>query len=71
MSYLGFVVGGARLRLALMVAGLAWFVGLDASPVARLTIGGLLLAALVLEGFLDPPPLREPAPPRDRHHTTT
>ncbi|MDG9701683.1 hypothetical protein [Streptomyces sp. DH37] len=71
MAYLGLIVGLARLRLALMVAGLAWFVDLDASPAARWAIGGLLLVALLLEWALDPPPLREPAAPRDRHHTTT
>lgn len=43
----------ARLRIALMIAGLSWFVGLDAPLPMRAAIGGLVLAALALDGLID------------------
>lgn len=60
---IGFLIGLTRARVALLVAGLAWFAGLEAPPVLRLTIGALVLAALAFDGLLDEQ--------RIAHHTTT
>ncbi|MGW1492585.1 hypothetical protein [Streptomyces sp. NPDC002402] len=50
---IGLLIGLTRLRVALLVAGLAWFVGLAPSFPARLAIGALVLVALVFDGLLD------------------
>lgn len=50
---IGLLIGLTRARVALLVAGLAWFFGLTADFPARLAIAGLVLAALVFDGLLD------------------
>lgn len=47
------LAGLARLRIALMIAGLCWFVDLDAPLATRILIAALALAALVLDGLID------------------
>lgn len=47
------LAGLARLRLFLMVAGLAWLVGLDAPPWTRAVLVGLALAATAFDGLID------------------
>lgn len=47
------LAGLARLRIALMIAGLCWFVDLDAPLPTRILIAVLALAALVLDGAID------------------
>lgn len=50
---LGILIGLTRARVALVVAGLAWLIGLDANLATRLSIAGLVVAATVADGLLD------------------
>lgn len=50
---IGLLIGLTRLRVALLIAGLAWFAGLAPTLPARCAIGVLVLAALVFDGLLD------------------
>ncbi|MDX3230592.1 hypothetical protein [Streptomyces sp. ME19-01-6] len=47
------LAGLARLRLFLMVAGLAWLVGLDAPLWTRVVLVALVLVALALDVVID------------------
>ncbi|GAA0454126.1 hypothetical protein ACFQ2B_27820 [Streptomyces stramineus] len=49
---ISFAIGLARARVALLVAGLAWFVGLDAHPAVRGVVGALVIAAVIFDGFV-------------------
>ncbi|MGW7688862.1 hypothetical protein ACWGMA_08200 [Streptomyces asiaticus] len=42
-----------RLRIVFMVAGLAWFVGLDAHLAVRIGIAGLAILAVIFDGVID------------------
>ena len=67
---IGLLIGLTRLRVALLIAGLAWFAGLAPTFPARLAIGALVLAALVFDGLLDEQRIGRTAkqPSHDRYH---
>lgn len=71
---IGLLIGLTRARVFLLVAGLAWLVGLNVGLGVRLAIGGLVVAALLFDGFVDEQRIqRAPskAPPSaDRYRTT-
>lgn len=46
------LVAFGRARVALMVAGLAWLVGLDAGWPARLILAGLVIAATAFDALV-------------------
>ncbi|MFF4403621.1 hypothetical protein [Streptomyces sp. NPDC001404] len=46
-------VGLGRARVALLVAGLAWFLGLNVHLAVRAVIGALVVLALFLDGLID------------------
>ncbi|OMI34409.1 hypothetical protein [Streptomyces sparsogenes] len=48
-----FLAGLARLRIALMIAGLSWLFGIVPPVGMRILLGVLVLAALVLDGLID------------------
>lgn len=62
------LIGATRARLALLIAGLAWFVGLEVPAPLRIVIAGLVVAALVFDGAIDEGRIRS-TPDRDRHTT--
>lgn len=65
------MIAATRARVALLVAGLAWFFGLDAPAVTRVAIGLIVLAALVMDGFVDEQRYRRgPVPSQRDRHTT-
>lgn len=47
------LAGLARLRIALMIAGLSWLFGVIPPVWMRILLGVLVLAALVLDGLID------------------
>ncbi|MBI0296293.1 hypothetical protein JBE04_17940 [Streptomyces sp. PRKS01-29] len=47
------LAGLARLRIALMIAGLSWLFGVVPPVWMRILLGLLVLAALVLDGVID------------------
>ena len=47
------LAGLARLRIALMIAGLSWLFGVVPPVRMRILLGVLVLAALVLDGLID------------------
>ncbi|MFJ4637572.1 hypothetical protein ACIP69_18350 [Streptomyces hygroscopicus] len=47
------LAGLARLRIALMIAGLSWLFGVVPSVWMRVGLGVLVLAALVLDALID------------------
>ena len=47
------LAGLARLRIALMIAGLSWLFGVVPPVWMRILLGVLVLAALVLDGLID------------------
>jgi hypothetical protein len=64
------LIGLTRARVALLVAGLAWFLGLAPSLPVRLAIGVLVLVAITFDGLVDDQRIRGTAtvpPQRDRH----
>lgn len=44
------LIAATRARVALLIAGLAWFVGLDVPAPVRLLIAALVLVALAFDG---------------------
>ncbi|UNZ20607.1 hypothetical protein [Streptomyces sp. 891-h] len=66
------LIAATRARLALLIAGLAWFVGLDAPAPVRIAIAGLVLAALVFDGAVDEGRVRTEAASKhqNRPHST-
>ncbi|WP_144385741.1 hypothetical protein [Streptomyces sp. SAJ15] len=78
---LAFQIALGRARVAVMVAGLAWFVGLDPPWWLRLMIAALVVASLIFDGAIDdqritravldtkPPPVAA-SPPPTAHATT-
>lgn len=69
----GLLHGLIRVRVALVVAGLAWFLGITPDLPSRLVLAVLVLAALGFDGWLDEQRIRHMAskvpPQRDRHYT--
>lgn len=68
---IGFLIGLTRARVAMIVAGLAWFIGLDATLTTRLLIGALVLVALFFDGVLDEQRIARhaaKAPPASHYH---
>ncbi len=63
----GLLIGLTRLRVALQIAGLAFFVGLNASIGIRILIFVLIVAAVVFDGAVEDQRAKIPAPrpPRD------
>ncbi|MFD5384294.1 hypothetical protein ACFWMG_04855 [Streptomyces sp. NPDC127074] len=59
-----FLAGLARLRIALMIAGLSWLFGVVPPVWMRIGLGVLVLAALVLDGLIDEDKIR-------RHYVRT
>lgn len=49
----GLLIGLTRARVALLIAGLAWFVGLDAPLAVRVLIAVLVIAGVTGDGALD------------------
>lgn len=47
------LAGLARLRIALMIAGMAWLFGIVPPPPMRILLGVLVVAALVLDAVID------------------
>ncbi|MEU3990121.1 hypothetical protein AB0F24_17390 [Streptomyces platensis] len=67
---LGLLIGLTRLRVALQIAGLAFFVGLDASIGIRILIFVLIVAAVVFDGAVEDQRTRIPAPRPARDYDT-
>ncbi|MFP8944723.1 hypothetical protein ACLIYM_25270 [Streptomyces fenghuangensis] len=64
----GLLIGLTRLRLAFIVAGLAWLFDLTPPPSQRITVVALVAVAVAFEWFLDEQRFAH-TEPRDRHHT--
>lgn len=66
---IGLLIGLTRLRVALLVMGLAWLFGLAPSLGTRIALALLLLAALAFDGLLDEQRVGRPAkaPTGDRY----
>jgi hypothetical protein len=47
------LIAATRARLCLLIAGLAWFFGLQVPAPVRLLIAALVLVALVFDGAVD------------------
>ena len=47
------MIAATRARVALLIAGLAWFVGLEVPAPVRLLIAVLVLVALAFDGAVD------------------
>ena len=47
------LIAATRARVALLIAGLAWFVGLQVPAPVRIVIAGLVIVALVFDGAVD------------------
>lgn len=62
------LIAATRARVALLVAGLAWFVGLEVPAPVRLLIACLVLVALVFDGAVDQGYARAAA--ASHHHNT-
>ncbi|MET7795676.1 hypothetical protein [Streptomyces decoyicus] len=64
---LGLLIGFTRFRVALLIAGLAWFAGLDAPTGLRILIAVLVLAGIAGDGVVEDRRIKVPAPrpPRD------
>ena len=62
------LIAATRARLCLLVAGLAWFVGLEVPAPVRIVIAGLVLVALVFDGAVDEGRVRTEAASH-RHNT--
>lgn len=62
------LIAATRARLCLLIAGLAWFVGLEVPAPLRIVIAALVAAALIFDGAIDEGRIRT-TPHRDR--TTT
>lgn len=66
----GLLIGLTRARVALLIAGLAWFVGLDASLAVRVGIAALVVIGVAGDGWVDEQRIRhrheQPATDRTR-----
>lgn len=59
---LGLLIGLTRARVALLIAGFAWFVGLDASVGVRILLAFLILAGIAADGLVEDQRTKTPAP---------
>ncbi|MEE4419541.1 hypothetical protein [Streptomyces bugieae] len=50
---LSLLIGLTRARVALLIAGLAWFVGLSVPPGLRIVIAVLVLAGIAGDGVVE------------------
>jgi hypothetical protein len=69
----GLLVGLTRARVALIVMGLAWLVGLTPGVGMRCLLGALVLVALAFDGLLDEQRIARHSTKtehRDRYRTT-
>ncbi|GES27900.1 hypothetical protein AB0G60_02740 [Streptomyces angustmyceticus] len=66
---LGLLIGLTRARVALLIAGLAWFVGLDAPIGIRTLIALLILAGIAADGLVEDQRTKIPAPAPTRYDT--
>lgn len=66
-------IGLGRLRIALLIAGLAWFAGITPGLIVRVALAGLVVCALVFDGVIDDHRIARAAvgatkaPPNDYH----
>ncbi|GFE20059.1 hypothetical protein [Streptomyces nigrescens] len=58
---LGLLIGLTRLRVALMIAGLAFFMGLTAPLGIRVLLLALIVAAVVFDGAVEDQRTKKPA----------
>lgn len=58
MNSFGLLVGLTRLRLLAIFAGLAWLAGVEVPAASRALIVALAAAAVLLDVYLEVPPLR-------------
>jgi hypothetical protein len=66
---ISFLIAATRARLALLIAGLAWFFGIEAPAPLRIALAVLVIAALVIDGAIDEGRVRTAPPVHDRHTT--
>ncbi|MFF8784797.1 hypothetical protein [Streptomyces sp. NPDC015125] len=66
----GLLLGLTRLRVALVIAGLAWFTGLDAPIGIRIAIGVLIVAGVAGDGAIEDQRTKIPAPRPARDYDT-
>lgn len=66
------LIAATRARLCLLIAGLAWFVGLEVPAPVRIVLAGLVIAALVFDGAVDEGRVRTEAASKhqNRPHST-
>ncbi|KIZ16858.1 hypothetical protein [Streptomyces natalensis] len=57
----GLLIGLTRARVALLIAGLAWFMGLSVPPGIRIVIAVLVLAGIAGDGAVEEQRIRKPA----------
>lgn len=62
------MIAATRARVALLIAGLAWLVGLQVPALVRLLIAALVLVALAFDGVVDQGYARTAA--ASHHHNT-
>lgn len=65
---LGLLIGLTRARVALLIAGLAWFMGLSAPLGIRILLAVLVLAGIAADGAVEDQRDRQataPTPPDD------
>lgn len=67
---LGLLIGLTRLRVALMIAGLAFFMGLTAPLGIRVLILALIVAAVVFDGAVEDQRTKIPSPRPSRDYDT-
>ncbi|MFB6568397.1 hypothetical protein [Streptomyces noursei] len=66
----GLLIGLTRARVALLIAGLGWFMGLSAPVGIRILIAALVLAGIAGDGAVDQQRHKTPAPtPHDDYRT--
>ncbi|WP_330172998.1 hypothetical protein OG875_04965 [Streptomyces sp. NBC_01498] len=68
---IGLLIGLTRARVALLIAGLAWFVGLTPDLHVRIGIAVLVLVALAFDGLVDEQRISQTKTTADRQHQTT
>lgn len=66
----GLLIGLTRARVAVLIAGLAWFVGLDAPIGTRILIAVLILAGVAADGVVEDQRTKIPAPRPARDYDT-
>jgi hypothetical protein len=67
---LGLLIGLTRARVALLIAGLAWFMGLSVPPGLRILIAVLVLAGITADGVVEDQRTKTPASPPTRDYDT-